>query len=310
MNITPPALARRQRSRASASQNGVILSFTIVRHPPAGFPAVPHTIGLIELEDGSRVCANIIGTPIIGAHVSPRMRRTTVTPEQLRVYDIAYEVVAAKPASIVGEKFQGYILALTGPSGVGKTTVSRMLSKVCSEYVEQVPIVTTRSKKNDDDGEYRYVTKEEFGGLLAAQAMAAFTHIPSNEEERWYGYRKSDIEKIWAQGKLPVVITEMHLLQKLSNFYGRRSILSLGLLPPGRSKRAMLSALLHRLRERGRDTEEHIRDRVKNAAVDLDFFRRRSDLFDKIVVNDDLQNVINIVRGHVPHVSPQAQQTT
>ena len=147
MNITPPALARRQRKRTSVSQDGIILSYTIVRHPPAGFPAVPHTIGLIELEDGSRVCGNIIGTPVIGAHVSPRMRRTTITSEKLRVYDIAYEVVATKPTSVVDEKFQGYILALTGPSGVGKTTVSRMLSKVCSEYVEQVPIITTRNKK-------------------------------------------------------------------------------------------------------------------------------------------------------------------
>ena len=150
------------------------------------------------------------------------------------------------------------------------------------------------------------VSKEKFTEYLNKGEIMSFTHIPSASEERWYGYRKQDIETIWKRGKLPVVITEMHLLRQLAEHYGRRSILSFGLLPPGKSKRAMLSALLHRLRIRGRDAEEHIKDRLKNAAKDLEFFRERADLFDRILVNDDLQMVVETVRQHLP--SPAGQE--
>ena len=61
----------------------------------------------------------------------------------------------------------------------------------------------------------------------------------------------------------------------------------------------MLSQLLHRLRSRGRDTERHIQDRMKNAERDLDFFEERSELFDHILVNEDLDVVLETLKGHV-----------
>jgi len=91
----------------------------------------------------------------------------------------------------------------------------------------------------------------------------------------------------------------MHLLQGLASHFGRRSILSFGLLPPGKSKRQMLSSLLHRLRSRGRDTEPEIEDRMRNAKEDLTFFEERQELFDHIIVNDHLETVFEHLKGHV-----------
>ncbi len=65
-------------------------------------------------------------------------------------------------------------------------------------------------------------------------------------------------------------------------------------------RRAMLSALLHRLRIRGRETEEAILDRVHNAARDLAFFTERKDLFDHLIVNDDTERVVNFLQKHIP----------
>jgi len=221
-----------------------------------------------------------------------------VNTEGLRLYDVSYEVLT-EVRELSKPKFPGYILALSGPSGVGKTTVSLLLSTVISEYVEKVPIVTTRSPKEGDDGEYHYVSETKFTEMQRRGEIVAETSIPSASEHRRYGYRSSDVEAIWRKGKIPVVVTEMGLLQDLAAHYGRRSILSCGLLPPGKSKRAMLSQLLHRLRSRGRDTEEHIRERIRNAAIDLQFFRDRSDLFDHIIVNEDLDAVVESLKGHV-----------
>src|SRR3989338_1095136 len=139
---------------------------------------------------------------------------------------VAQKVVPGR--AIASQKFPGYILALTGPSGVGKSTIRRILTEVCSEYTASVPMLTTRKPKQGDDGEYIYTTQTEFDRMVRAGSIIASTQIPSASEHRQYGYRSREIEDIWKQGKIPVVITEMHLLKGLADFYGRRSVLSCG----------------------------------------------------------------------------------
>jgi len=300
MTHTSPVLHRAAKRLQRKLQDGVVLTSTTLMHPPAEFGPQPRHIGLVQLDDGSKVLAGLSAPLEIGTRVHPRMRLAAVNDEGLRRYDVAYEPIALKPAEA---PFPGYILALTGPSGVGKSTVSNLLVNMVSSYAEKVPILTTRERRKGDDGEYRYVSKKVFTDLVQKGELVAMTHIPSETEERWYGYRASDIEKIWKRGKIPVVVTEMHLLVGLANRYGRRSILSFGLLPPGRSKRTRLSHLLRRLRHRGRETEDAIRDRLKNAEKDLDFFRQRSDLFDRILVNEDLDTVLKKLTKHVEGLS-------
>jgi len=254
-------------------KNGEILSFTTIHNTPAGFPKGDRRIALIALEDGTNVIGCVTGTaPLsIGQSVRPRMRLARTNKAGLRLYEAMYEPVVTV-GKIMQKQFPGYIIALTGPSGVGKTTINGLLKKGFADHVAHVPILTTRKRTEQDEGEYTYVTVEEFLELKKKGKLVAATEIPSKTDKRWYGYRAKDIESIWKAGKIPTVVTEMHLLQDLAKHYGRRSILSCGLLPPGKSSRAMLSQLLHRLRSRGRDSEESIRDRIKNAEKDLKFF--------------------------------------
>lgn len=300
MAFTPPSLHRQQKNRNKKCQEGVILSYTVIHTSRC-----PSAIGLIQLDDGSNVLGQLstLSAIQIGQRVSPHMRLMDISPNGLRRYDIAYEICANRETPLNEKIFPGYILALTGPSGVGKSTISKMLVTMFKD-IAPVPILTTRKpKKTDGDKEYVYISKKKFADLQKKGDIVAFAQLADSSDARWYGYRAKDIQNIWTKGMIPVVITERHLLEGLANHFGRRSILSFGLLPPGHSRRAMLSALLHRLRERGRDSEESIRDRIRHAEHDLQFFEDRSDLFDRLIVTANLEDIVKTVRGLLPHLA-------
>ncbi len=289
-NSAPELHRRLKKIKEQPATPGTLLSFTTIHNPPHGFGSEPYSVGLIQLEDGSRVHAQLTHDgyiPTIGAHVVPRLRRIRTLENGLFVNGYKYEVVETAPE--VKLHIQQYVLALTGPSGVGKTTITRMLTSLMSSYADQVPIYTTRQPKKNEVEPYTYVTKQEFDRMIESKKMIAYTHMESNSEERYYGYCRDDIEKIWKSGRLPLVVTDIHLLKGLSESLGRRAILSCGLLPPGKSRRRMISNLLHRLRIRGRDTEAQIQERLKVATYDLDAFDAHPHLFDHLVVNDKLE---------------------
>lgn len=285
-----PALHRRTKLLSKTElKPGTIVSYTTVQHPPAGFGNEPYTVALIELADGKRVCAQMTkesAIPVIGAHVVPHLRRIRTMENGLFVNDVKYAVAEPTALPIIG--FKCYVLALTGPSGVGKTTVTRSLLGVLRSYCEQVPIYTTRRPKKGDVEPYMHVEERQFDAMVKSGEIIAHTQMASKTELRKYGYRKKDIEAIWSRTKLPIVVTDIHLLKGLSHTLGRRAILSCGLLPPGNSHRRRLSALLHRMRNRGRETVAQIKERLKTAKSDLTAFETYHHLFDHMVVNDKL----------------------
>lgn len=293
-----PSLHRRIKSlKQTPLQQGTILSFTTVRHPPAGFGTEPYTVALIQLQNGTKTLAQLMRggvTPTIGASVIPHMRKIRTMRNGLFVNDLKYEVVAkkAKPLFTV----TSYVLAVSGPSGVGKTTIARSLLSLFSSVAEQVPIYTTRQAKKSDIEPYVHVDQKQFEAMVQRGEIIAHTHMPSTTELRRYGYRKQDIEAVWKKNKLPIVVTEIHLLKGLMDSLGRRTVLSCGLLPPGHSRRSKLSALLHRLRTRGRDTEEQIAERLKVAEEDLKAFDHHAHLFDHLLINDKLDVCVESIR--------------
>lgn len=212
----------------------------------------------------------------------------------LFVNDLKYDVVAPRSVEIV---IQRYVLALSGPSGVGKTTLTRSLLRLIGVHAEQVPICTTRRVAHRrDDEPYQYVPKATFQRMTESGEIIAHTSMLSSLPRALYGYRRSDIERLWAEGKLPMVVANVDLLTGLSSSLGRRTILSCGILPPGTSRRSMLSALLHRLRRRGRESDDQIHELLETAKTELSAFETSPHLFDHLFVNDELELCVESIR--------------
>ena len=292
-----PSLHRRTKAlHLTPLESGVIQSFTIVRHPPAGFGTEPYTVALIKLQNGSNVLAQLTressARACIGSAVIPHLRRIRTMGNGLFVNDLKYEVLIKKPEPIF--QVTSYVLAVSGPPGVGKTTIATSLLSLFSSYAQQVPMYTTMPTKKSDPEPYIHVNKTTFDAMVEKKEIISSTSLSRKNEAHQYGYRKKDIDAIWKKGKLPIVVTEIHLLAGLVESLGRRAVLSCGLLPPGRSRRTMLSSLLHRLRQRGHDTEEQIEERLKAAEADLNVFHDtvHAHLFDYVLVNDHIETCV------------------
>ena len=98
------------------------------------------------------------------------------------------------------------ILIIVGPSGVGKTTVAYKMLDMCDEF-EFVRSATSRAPRGDgNDNEYIYVTREEFEERVNNGRMLEHVEYSGN----YYGTPASEVERILAAGKTPLLILELN----------------------------------------------------------------------------------------------------
>ena len=103
------------------------------------------------------------------------------------------------------------ILILAGPSAVGKTTVADYILKTNTDF-SLVRSATTRTKRGDGhDAEYIYLSKEEFCARILSGKMLEHTEY-ANE---MYGTPASEIEKIFDEGKIPLLILDLNGVRSL-----------------------------------------------------------------------------------------------
>lgn len=93
---------------------------------------------------------------------------------------------------------------LVGPSGVGKTTLLGRLLKEFS-WLEHLKSLTTRAPRSTNDNEYHFVTPEVFKTSLAQGDFIEYAKVYG----QLYGVRRSDIEAIFANGKVPIAIIDV-----------------------------------------------------------------------------------------------------
>ena len=98
--------------------------------------------------------------------------------------------------------------------------------------------------------------------------------------DRFYGTLKSEVERIWEKGHVIVFDVDVKGGYNLKKYFGE-SALSVLIVPPS------IEVLETRLRGRGTDTEEAIRERLDKAAWELDYARGK---FDVELLNDRLED--------------------
>ena len=113
------------------------------------------------------------------------------------------------------------ILTITGPSGVGKTTLMHNLLKSLPDAKPLISYTTRTARPTDEPGEYAYISQEEFEAMEKA---GEFLWTASAYVNR-YGTRKSDIDAALADATalfMPVlVLSAVKTLHEYVNKVGR-----------------------------------------------------------------------------------------
>ena len=182
----------------------------------------------------------------------------------------------------------GLLLVLTGPSGVGKSTLSKRLA--ASMDVEYVPAVTTRERRpGDEKGKaYDYVGEAEFFRRLDA---GEFLEYAQNYDE-YYATPKHPALDYLAAGR--DVLLEIDVQGALQIRYHYPRALLVFVLPPDEK------VLEGRLIERGRDKPAQIAKRFRAARREI-HMAKGSRAFDNMVVNDDLDEATSDLQKIIRH---------
>ena len=172
----------------------------------------------------------------------------------------------------------GKVIIFSAPSGAGKSTVVSHLLKLHPEFEFSISATSRLPRGSEKDGvEYYFISADRFRDLIAQDAFVEHAEV---YRDRFYGTLKSEVERIWAKGNVIVFDVDVKGGVNLKKYFGSAA-LSVLILPPS------LEVLEKRLRGRGTDSEEAIRERIGKAESEIDFARGK---FDRELVNDVLEN--------------------
>ena len=174
-------------------------------------------------------------------------------------------------------KENGKLIVFSAPSGSGKTTIVQHLLKEKSLNLDFSISATSRDKRgNEVDGkDYHFISLEDFKDHIDQDDFVEWEEVYANN---FYGTLKSEVERIWAEGKHAIfdidVVGGLRVKRKFPD-----QTLAVFVKTPS------IEEMEKRLRARNTDSEEKIQERVAKAERETKF----APDFDVILVNDDLE---------------------
>ena len=169
---------------------------------------------------------------------------------------------------------------LSSPSGVGKTTIARMLLDRRSDVGYSVSSTTRRPRPGEVDGrDYFFWTDDEF---IAARQRGEFAES-AGVHGKLYGTLRREVDRIIGSGKHVIMDIDVQGAAQFVEAFPES--VTVFLLPPSAEE------LLERLRGRKSETPEGLRLRLRNAIEELGAAPR----YGYFVVNDDLERALGYV---------------
>ncbi len=178
---------------------------------------------------------------------------------------------------------QGKLLIFSAPSGAGKTTIVRSLLDRLGFLEFSISATSRPKRKGEKNGmDYYFVSSEKFHEKIQNDEFVEWEEVYPGS---YYGTLKSEMERIWSQGKHVVFDVDVAGGLNLKKQFGNRA-LAIFVMPPS------LEELEKRLVGRKTETQECINKRIQKAEFEIGFAKE----FNVILVNNVLENAIEEAR--------------
>ena len=177
---------------------------------------------------------------------------------------------------------KGLLVVVSAPSGCGKDTIVNEIVKEMGDDASISVSMTTRDMRvGEAEGvNYYYVSKEQFEENIRNGEMLEYTTYGSN----YYGTPVGPVKDKLKNGKVVFLIIEVEGGENVKKIFS--DCVKIFVIPPS------MEVLEKRLRGRGTDKDEVIRERLEIARTEL----QRATEYDYIVENDVLQEAVEDVK--------------
>lgn len=174
---------------------------------------------------------------------------------------------------------RGMLFVMSGPSGTGKGTICGELLKREDIFLS-VSSTTREIRKGETDGvTYNYTTVEDFKRMIDNGEMLEYAVYNGN----YYGTPQKTVEDMLDKGMNVLLEIEPQGALQVKKMIEDANLIFV--IPPS------MKELKKRLTERGRETEEQIKERLDSAKWEFE----QSGKYNYIVVNDDLGRCVDEV---------------
>jgi guanylate kinase len=181
---------------------------------------------------------------------------------------------------------KGKAIIISAPSGAGKTTIVKQLLASFTVLEFSVSACSRPKREKETDGkDYYFISTDEFRAKIKNDAFIEWQEVYPGS---YYGTLKSEMDRIWSQGKTPIFDVDVLGGINLKNYFGDAA-LAIFIRPPSSQE------LETRLRHRGTEDEESLRTRLDKVGREMTYAGH----FDQIVLNDEISSASSKAAGLV-----------
>ena len=170
----------------------------------------------------------------------------------------------------------GMMIIVSSPSGVGKTTLVKLLAERNKNFKISISNTTRIPRKNEIEGkDYYFINKEKFNDLIKTKSFYEYARVFNN----LYGTLKDPVIKNLSQGKDVLFDIDWQGSKQIKRLKLKNKLISIFILPPN------IKTLRDRLSNRDMKDKLILKERMNQFKNDVLHWKE----YDYIVINNDLE---------------------